>query len=62
MDTLRLVGVGVFFTFFLLLFVRPLFFFFLGGACDFFCRIAPLHQPFGPHKKFFGPCASFFFF
>ena len=57
MDTLRLVDVGVLFTFFLSSFLLL----FWGGLAFFFCRIAPLRQPFGPHKKFFGPCASFFF-
>ena len=41
MDTLRLVDVGVFFTLFLLLFVRPLFLFFFGGALRFFFAELP---------------------
>ena len=41
MDTLRLVDVGVFFTFFLLLFVWPHFFFFFGGALRFFFAELP---------------------
>ena len=42
MDTLGLVDVGVFFTFFLLLFVWPLFFFFLGGALRSFLPNCPI--------------------
>ena len=63
MDTLLLVDVGVFFTFFYsFLFGLFLLLFWGSLAIFFFCRIAPLRQPFGPHKKKFGPCAGFLLF
>ena len=62
MDTLRLVDVGVFFTFLFTPFCSASFLlFFGGGPCDFFCRIAPLRQPFGPHKIFWTFCEFLFF-
>ena len=42
MNTWRLVDVGVFFNFFLLLFVRPLFFFVFGGLGVFFLPNSPI--------------------
>ena len=58
MDTWRLVDVGVFFTFFLIPFVRPLYFFFFGGLAIFLlnCPIASTirsGQNFGPYAGFF---------
>ena len=62
MDTLRLVDVGVFFTFFLLLFVRPLFFFFFGGgACNFLLPNCPIASTIrSAEKKNWTLCGVFF--
>ena len=58
MDTRCLVDAGVFFIFFDS-FLFGLFYFLFWGPCDFFffCRTAPLHQPFG----FFWTLCGFFF-
>ena len=48
MDTWRLVDTRVFFTFSFTPFCSASFFSFLGALRNFFCRTAPLRQPFGP--------------
>ena len=61
MDTWRLVDVGVSFTFFLLLFVRPVFFFFLGGlAIVFLLPNFPMASIVRSGQIFFGRCRVFF--